>query len=219
MPTYIFLGPELGKKQDAVNAIRKKNPDAEESVFYAGETPLREIVDTILNISLFSSSRIIIVKNADLIKKKGYIRQMDKRPRTMELTGTIFEDNSALVEIPILGSVAAGVPLLAEENFDGNIVLHRSMLRKNKKYFALKVKGDSMSGAGILEGDTAIIEKQNYARNGEIAVAVIDEAVTLKRFYKENTRIKLQAENPAYKPIYSQDVKILGRLSGIIRSY
>jgi len=153
------------------------------------------------------------------LKKKGYIRQMDKRPRTMELTGTIFEDDSALVEIPILGSVAAGVPLLAEENFDGNIVLHRSMLRKNKKYFALKVKGDSMSGAGILEGDTAIIEKQNYARNGEIAVAVIDEAVTLKRFYKENTRIKLQAENPAYKPIYSQDVKILGRLSGIIRSY
>ena len=153
------------------------------------------------------------------LKKKGYIRQVDKRPRTMELTGARFDDNSALVEIPILGSVAAGMPLLAEENFDGNIVLHRSMLKKNRKYFALKVKGDSMSGAGILEGDMAIIEKLNTVRNGEIAVAVIDEAVTLKRFYKESTRVKLQAENPAYKPIYSQDVKILGRLSGIIRSY
>jgi len=153
------------------------------------------------------------------LKKKGYIRQVDKRPRTMELTASRADDNSALVEIPILGSVAAGVPLLAEENFDGNILLHRSMLRKNKNYFALKVKGDSMSGAGILEGDMAIIEKQNTVNNGEIAVAVIDEAVTLKRFYKENSRVKLQAENPAYKPIYSQDVKILGRLSSIVRSY
>jgi len=153
------------------------------------------------------------------LKKKGRIRQVDKRPRTMELTGERLEDNSILVEIPILGSVAAGLPLLAEENFDGNVVLHRSMLRKNKKYFALKVKGDSMSGAGILEGDMAIIEKQNTVGNGEIAVAVIDDAVTLKRFYRENTRIKLQAENPAYQPIYSQDVKILGRLSSIIRYY
>jgi len=153
------------------------------------------------------------------LKKKGYIRQADKRPRTMELTGTRLEDNSTLVEIPVLGSVAAGVPLLAEENLDGNIILHRSMIKKNKKYFALKVKGDSMSGAGILEGDTAIIEKQSTVRNGEIAVALIDEAITLKRFYKESTRIKLQAENPAFKPIYSQDVKILGRLSGIIRTY
>jgi repressor LexA len=152
------------------------------------------------------------------LRKKGHLRQADKRPRTMGLTHSRPED-ADLTEIPLLGTVAAGVPILAEENFDGNILLHRSMLRKNKKYFALKVKGDSMSGAGILEGDTAIIEKQNAVRNGEIAVAVIDEAVTLKRFYRESSRVKLQAENPAYKPIYSQDVKILGRLFTIIRSY
>jgi repressor LexA len=137
----------------------------------------------------------------------------------MWLTHAQMEETSQMLEIPLLGSVAAGVPILAEENFDGNILLHHSMLKKNKKYFALKVKGDSMSGAGILEGDTAIIEKQNTVRNGEIAVAVIDEAVTLKRFFRESSRIRLQAENPAYKPIYSQDVKILGRLSGIIRNY
>jgi repressor LexA len=153
------------------------------------------------------------------LRKKGYLKQADKRPRTMRLTHAVNEDSSSLIEIPLLGSVAAGAPILAEENFDGNIVLHRSMLRKNKKYFALRVKGDSMSGAGILEGDTAIIEKQNIVRNGDIAVAVIDEAVTLKRFFRESSRIKLQAENPAYKPIYSQDVKILGRLTGIIRNY
>ena len=93
------------------------------------------------------------------------------------------------------------------------------MLRKNKKYFALKVRGDSMSGIGVMDGDTAIIEKQNVVRNGEIAVAVVDEAVTLKRFFRENARIRLQAENSAYKPIYCQNVRILGRLAQIIRTY
>jgi repressor LexA len=149
------------------------------------------------------------------LRKKGFLKQIDKRPRTMGLTHA----QSEMTEIPLLGSVAAGAPILAEENFDGNIILHNSMLKKNKKYFALRVKGDSMSGAGILEGDTAIIEKLNTVHNGEIVVAVIDEAVTLKRFFRESSRIRLQAENPSYQPIYSQDVKILGRLSGIIRNY
>jgi len=153
------------------------------------------------------------------LRKKGHLKQADKRPRTMGLAYKRPEDSPDLLEIPILGSVAAGIPLLAEENFDGNIVMHRAMFKKSKKYFALKVKGDSMSGAGILEGDTAIIEKQSTVLNGEIAVAVIDEAVTLKRFYKENTRIRLQSENPAYKPIYSKDVRILGRLFTVVRSY
>jgi repressor LexA len=153
------------------------------------------------------------------LRKKGHLKHMDKRPRTMGLVHSTQNDFSELIEVPLLGSVAAGVPLLSEENYDGNIVLHRSLLKKSKQYFALKVKGDSMSGAGILEGDTAIIEQQNVVRNGEIAVAVLDEAVTLKRFYRESSRIRLQAENPSYKPIYSQDVKILGRLSGIIRNY
>ncbi|MCL2442858.1 MAG: transcriptional repressor LexA [Treponema sp.] len=153
------------------------------------------------------------------LRKKGHLKQADKRPRTMGLIHTRPGDSPDLIEIPLLGSVAAGLPLLAEENFDGNVVMHRPMFKKNRKYFALKVKGDSMSGVGILEGDTAIIEKQNTVRNGEIAVAVIDDAVTLKRFYKESTRIRLQAENPSYKPIYSQDVKILGRLFTILRSY
>jgi len=153
------------------------------------------------------------------LRKKGFLKHADKRPRTMGLTHTIPDETSQMVEIPLLGSVAAGIPIMAEENFDGYVIMHRSLLKKNKKYFALKIKGDSMSGAGILEGDTAIIEKQNTVRNGEIAVAVIDEAVTLKRFYRESSRIRLQAENPSYKPIYSQDVKILGRLSGIVRNY
>jgi repressor LexA len=152
------------------------------------------------------------------LKRKGYLKQNDKRPRTMELLGW-DEESDAMAQIRVLGTVAAGVPILSEENFDGNIYLHRSMLKKNKKYFALKVKGDSMSGVGIMDGDLAVIEKQSVVRNGEIAVAVVDDAVTLKRFFRESNRIKLQAENPAYKPIFCQDVRVLGRLFYLIRTY
>jgi repressor LexA len=153
------------------------------------------------------------------LKRKGFLTHVEKRPRTIELTGSHKENAASLVEVPILGTVAAGHPILSEENYDGNIMLHRSMLKKNKKHFALKIRGDSMSGAGILDGDMAIIEKQNTVQNGEIAVVVVDEAVTIKRFFKESTRARLQPENPDYKPIYSRDLRVLGRLSGIIRSY
>jgi repressor LexA len=159
------------------------------------------------------------------LRKKGQLRQADKRPRTMGLTHSRPED-ADLVEVPLLGTVAAGTPLLAEENFDGNILIHRSMLKRNKKYFALKVKGDSMIGAGILEGDIAIIEKHHIVNNGEIAVAVVfdkdlsEEGITLKRFYKESSRIRLEPENPKYKSrCYTHDIKVLGRLSTVIRSY
>ena len=154
------------------------------------------------------------------LKKKGRLKQTDKRSRTIELIRSNEEEGVMhLTDIPILGTVAAGNPILAEENWEGTVTLHQSMLKKNKTYFALKVRGDSMSGIGVMDGDMAIIEKQNTIRNGEIAVAVVDDAVTLKRFFKENSRIKLQAENPAYQPIYCQDIRILGRLSRIIRFY
>ena len=153
------------------------------------------------------------------LRRKGYLKQADKRPRTLGLTELSNGNEAALIEIPLLGTIAAGFPLMAEENFDGSLELPSSMLRENKEYFALKVKGDSMIGAGILEGDTAIIEKQETASNGEIVVALMDDSTTLKRFYRECNRIKLQAENPAIPPIYSHEVKILGRLSGIIRDY
>jgi repressor LexA len=123
------------------------------------------------------------------------------------------------VEIPLLGSVAAGFPILAEENWDGSIPMHRSVLKKNRQYFALKIRGDSMEEAGIMDGDTAVIEKQDTVPNGTIVVAVVDEAVTLKRFYKESNRIRLEPANPKYLPIYSQDVRILGRLFHLFRTY
>ncbi len=120
--------------------------------------------------------------------------------------------------MPLLGAVAAGKPIFAEENFRGTIQVPVEMTRSGS-CFALTVRGDSMRDAGIFNGDLAIIEERPTAENGEIVVAMIDDAVTLKRFYNENNRIKLIAENPAYSPIFTQDARIIGRLRGIIRNY
>jgi repressor LexA len=152
------------------------------------------------------------------LRKKGLLKQGDKKYRTMELVRSGDEEDFA--EIPILGTVAAGRPILALENMDGSIKMHRTFISGNAKYFALKVKGDSMESAGIMDGDIAVIQQQNTVRNGEIAVVMLDEAVTLKTFYRESARIKLQPENPKYSPIYcSRDVRVLGRLAHILRSY
>jgi repressor LexA len=153
------------------------------------------------------------------LKKKGYLKPGDKRSRTIEIVKGREKDSPDFVKVPVLGTVAAGKPILSEENWDGSVVLHQSMLKNNREYFAVKVRGDSMEGAGIMDGDTAVIEKQDTVRNGEIAVALVDDAITLKRIFKESTRIRLEPENPNYKPIYSQNVRIVGRLSQIFRFY
>ena len=153
------------------------------------------------------------------LKKKGLLKQGDKKSRTMELVKTRYEDRDFL-EIPVLGTVAAGRPILAEENKDGYIKLPRSMVRRNRDYFALRVRGDSMIGAGIMEGDLAIIEHQDMVQNGEIAVVMLEDAVTLKTFFREPDRVRLQPENPAYAPIIcTEDTRVLGRLAHIMRSY
>jgi repressor LexA len=155
------------------------------------------------------------------LKKKGRLRGEDKRSRTMEVVKAEGdEDRTDVLDVPVLGLVAAGNPIMAEENWDGSVPIPRSELKRGSDYFALKVRGDSMTGAGILDGDLAIIEQRDIANNGEIVVAQVnDEATTLKRFYREKTRIRLQPENDKYKPIYSRDVRILGRVAKILRSY
>ena len=154
------------------------------------------------------------------LKRKNCLKQDGNRSRTMVLTESKEDDSSKLfAKIPVVGTVAAGVPILSEENWEDTLILHKSSLKKNRVYFAVKVRGDSMQNAGIMDGDMAVIEKQSVVKNGEIAVAVVDDAVTLKRFFKESSRIRLQAENPDYRPIYCQEVRILGRLAQIIRNY
>lgn len=156
------------------------------------------------------------------LQRKGVIACDSNRSRAIEIVaGGPGDDGPAgpsVVEVPVLGTVAAGVPLLSEENYDGTVTVASAQLRGNT-HFALHVTGDSMSGAGIFSGDIAVFSQQSTAENGQIVVAMVDEAVTLKRFYKEKHRIKLKAENEAYPPIYSQNVRVLGRLVHLMRSY
>ena len=152
------------------------------------------------------------------LEKKGMIRCNLNRSRAIEVISRSAE-KEAFLKIPVLGNVAAGQPLFAEENLDGYMTVPSNMLGKGS-YFALNVHGDSMQEAGIFNGDMAIINQQETADNGDIVVAMInDEAVTLKRFFREKNRIKLKAENPVYPPIYTQNLRILGKLSCIIRNY
>ncbi|MCF6335551.1 MAG: transcriptional repressor LexA [Spirochaetales bacterium] len=152
------------------------------------------------------------------LEKKGRIHCDVNRSRAIGIieSETYTEE---IIEIPLLGNVAAGIPLLAEENFNGYIKIAASNLSTGT-HFALQVKGDSMQDIGIMDGDTAIMIQTQTAKNGDIIVAMVnDEAVTLKRFFKEKNRIKLKAENPVYPPIYSQNVRILGKLHYLVRSY
>lgn len=122
-------------------------------------------------------------------------------------------------KIPLLGTIAAGKPLLSEENLDGYVSIAEPFVKPGKSYFALRVRGESMVGAGILEGDLAVVEQTSDAVDGQIVVAVIENAITLKRFYREDARIRLQPENPAFEPIYVENPRIVGTLANILRTY
>jgi repressor LexA len=149
------------------------------------------------------------------LEKKGFIQSGNNTSRSIVLNRGKEEE---ILEIPILGHVAAGLPLLAEENLNGSVKLPASFFHQ-PNLFALYVEGDSMISAGIFEGDLAILHQQEQAENGQIVVAMVEEAVTLKRFYREKSRVRLQAENPDYSPIFASDIRILGRLVHLIRNY
>ena len=153
------------------------------------------------------------------LQKKGFIRCAGNRSRAIEVVAdTEAERQPNLVSVPVLGAVAAGKPLFAEENLTGWIQVPAASLRKGQ-HFALQVRGDSMKDAGIMDGDVVVVSHQETAENGEIVVAMVDEAVTLKRFFVEKNRVRLKAENPKYPPLYTQNVRILGRLAFLMRSY
>lgn len=169
----------------------------------------------------FSISLRAVQDHIAALQKKGYLSQCQKRSRSIRvLSDTRKKENELFVgKVPVLGTVAAGKPLLSEENLDGYVNLTEPFVRPGKSYFALRVRGLSMLNAGILDGDLAIVEQSNTAVDGQIVVAVIDDAITLKRYYKESTRIRLQPENPDFQAIYCQDVRIVGILSNIVRTY
>lgn len=154
----------------------------------------------------------------------GYLERMSKEgklqkdsQKTRALRVTVKEPPAhEYLEVPVVGMVAAGQPILAQENVVDTYPLPMRFARKGE-LFMLQVKGDSMINAGILNGDYVIVVKQKVANNGEIVVARIDNEATVKRFYKEESTIRLQPENDAYDPIYSDSVEIEGKVVGLFR--
>ena len=155
------------------------------------------------------------------LQKKGFLSQSQKKARSIRVLSDCREKEpeTFIGKVPLLGTVAAGKPLLSEENLDGYVNLTEPFVRPGKSYFALRVRGQSMINAGILDGDLAVVEQSSTAQDGQIIVAVIDDAITLKRYYKEAERIRLQPENPQFQAIYCTDVRIVGILSNIVRTY
>lgn len=151
------------------------------------------------------------------LEKNGYIRRDPTKPRTIE----ILDDDFALtrrevVNVPVIGTVAAGTPILAEQNIEDYLPISAEML-PNKEVFMLKVKGNSMIEAGIYSGDKVIVAKQPDAENGDKVVALVDDSATVKTFYKENGHFRLQPENSTMDPIILDHVEILGKVIGLFR--
>ena len=165
------------------------------------------------------SSTSTVHSHLNTLEKKGYIRRDPSKPRTIEVLDeevNWLEDHVSAV--PIVGKVTAGVPILAVENIEDYFPLPKQITRHDDT-FMLNVKGTSMINAGIYDGDQIIVRKQDYANNGDIVVALIEDEVTVKRFFKEKARIRLQPENDTMSPIYCLDVKILGKVLGLVRMF
>ena len=156
------------------------------------------------------------------LQKKGYIRRSQRTSRGIvslnRLSNAVSPSCSTTVDIPILGRVAAGIPIMAAENREGSLTLDASLI-KNQESFALRVNGDSMINAGILDGDIVVVRLQQGADNGDIVVALMGEEATVKRFYREKEKIRLQPENPTMEPIYSTDVDICGKVIALVRPH
>ncbi|EJT5930559.1 transcriptional repressor LexA [Clostridium perfringens] len=153
-----------------------------------------------------------------ILEKKGLIYRDPTKPRALEIV-ELSNEEKELIDIPIVGKVTAGMPILATENIEDMFQIPINYVKHNNDLFILKVTGDSMIEAGILDGDLAIIEQKNVATNGDIVVALIENEATIKRFFKENGFIRLQPENKNYEPIIVEDCSILGKLVGIYRAY
>jgi repressor LexA len=152
------------------------------------------------------------------LEKKGYIRRVGKR--AIEVVNALGKAAlTATREVPVLGKIAAGKPFLSEENIEGLLSIPDDM--GNGKRFALQVKGDSMTGAGILDGDKVVVKQQGTAENGEIVCAIINGEATLKRFFKKDGVITLKAENEKYAPIIVSEgeFRIAGRVVGLMRKF
>ena len=153
------------------------------------------------------------------LEEKGFVRRDPSKPRALEVLD--FRDPDLAIDygqinvVPLVGQVAAGEPILAAENIEGTMSLPAEMAGEST--FILRVRGESMIEAGIFDGDYVVVQQQNTATNGQVVVAMIGEEATVKRFFKESDRVRLQPENSAMEPIYSRDVQILGVVVALFR--
>ncbi len=198
----------------------KITPKQQEILEYIKETILkkgyppavREICEAV---KLKSTSSVH--SHLETLEKNGYIRRDPTKPRTVEIIDDCFNlARREVVNVPLIGTVAAGTPLLAQENIETYFPIPSELL-PNKEIFMLKVKGDSMIEAGIFNGDQILVEKTNTAENGEIVVALLDDSATVKRFYREDGYYRLQPENASMEPIFVDEVQILGKVIGLFR--
>ena len=178
-----------------------------------GYSPCVRDICTALNLKSTSTAHAHLTK----LERKGYISRDPAKPRTiMIIDGSTAKER--IVKVPVVGKVAAGVPITAVENIEEYLSLPYSLLGGDD-VFILNVSGASMTGAGILDRDRIIAKKQDFAQNGDIVVAMIDDEATVKRFYLENGRVKLQPENEKYQPIYTNNINILGKVIGVLRMF
>ena len=197
------------KQQEILDYIKSK-------ILNRGFPPaVREICEAV-NLKSTSS----VHAHLEALEKNGYIRRDATKPRAIE----IIDDNFNLVRrevvnVPLVGTVAAGQPILAVENVEGYFPIPSEFM-PNEQSFMLKVKGDSMINAGIFDGDQVLVKQQPTADNGDIVVAMVEDSATVKTFYKEKGYYRLQPENDAMDPIIvTGEVKILGKVFGVMRFY
>ena len=180
-----------------------------------GYPPSVRDICTAVNLKSTSS----VHSHLETLEKNGYIRRDPTKPRTIE----IIDDNFNLVRrevvnVPMVGTVAAGQPILAIENIDNYFPIPSEYM-PNEETFMLKVKGESMINAGVLDGDNILVKRQTTAKNGDMVVALVDDSATVKTFYKENGHIRLQPENDYMDPIILPEVEIIGKVFGVFRFF
>lgn len=202
----IWLGLDLTPKQAAILEVIKK------SIRQKGYPPSVREIGQAVGLSSSSTVHGYLKK----LEEKGYLRRDPTKPRAMEVLDSLEGDKVDFVNVPLLGRVAAGIPLLAVENRDDIFPLPTHFTGAGE-FFMLTVRGDSMIEAGILDGDMVVVRSQGDALNGDIVVALLGEEATVKRFYKESGRVRLQPENSYMEPIYATELQVLGKVVGLVR--
>ena len=200
--------PITKKQEEILNYIK-------DEILERGFPPaVREICQAV---GLKSTSSVH--SHLESLEKNGYIRRDPTKPRAIEILDESFNMlRREMVNVPVVGTVAAGQPILAEQNIDSYFPIPSEYM-PNEQSFILKVKGESMVNAGILDGDSVLVMQQTTARNGDIVVALIEDSATVKTYYKENGHYRLQTENDTMDPIIVDDCKILGKVFGVFRFF